>query len=164
MLGFRPLALDEGRGCVAHGSSKLTSPRAPSPLFRSFSLSTIIGGAKERTEQRLPSPSPVAARQRNSGEDSGQPRRRSLFRAASDPSPCHLALSLWRRPASTGMTAATRSGDFGNGNGFPLRRCLVVIMVGGGIGIALLSRPDEAAVLVSSGALRRTAFAEAPLP
>nr|GMD88090.1 hypothetical protein Iba_chr14cCG3690 [Ipomoea batatas] len=85
------------------------------------------------------SPVSVHGKRRVGGEASGLLRRRSLPRSTQE---------------------ACNSGDFGSGGGSSLRRCLVVKMVRGSIGTVLLSRPNEAAVLVRSGAPRRTALAE----
>nr|GMC66557.1 hypothetical protein Iba_chr02eCG6850 [Ipomoea batatas] len=85
------------------------------------------------------SPVSVHGKRRVGGEASGLLRRRSLPRSTQE---------------------ACNSGDFDRGGGSSLRRCVVVKMVRGGIGTVLLSRPNEAAVLVRSGAPRRTALAE----
>nr|GMC95899.1 hypothetical protein Iba_chr05cCG12990 [Ipomoea batatas] len=90
---------------------------SPSGDFPLFSTSPVSGGI------RRCSPCYAGA---SRGVASGLPRRRSLPRPTQE---------------------ACNSGDSGGGGGSSLRRCLVVKMVSGGIGIVLLSRPNEAAML-----------------
>nr|GMC48002.1 hypothetical protein Iba_chr01aCG16640 [Ipomoea batatas] len=100
----------------------------------------------------------------------GVPRRRSV------PPPQSTALFntgashgeasglLRRRSLPRSTQEACDSGNSGSGGGSSLWRCLIVKMVRGGIGIALLPRPNVAAVLVRVGAPRRTTLAEYRIP